>query len=103
VSAIPPALATAPRPPSYISAETDRLTVEPPTAAAELEKYPGVRVRRRAQLAPLALFVLVALAVIIYLALRYGWPRLVATCAVDDVRGVAFPDAAAAGRQREAK
>ena len=39
-------------------------------AARELEKYRDVRVRRRAQLAPLALLMLIALALIIYFAVR---------------------------------
>lgn len=75
VRAVPPALAIAPRQPSYLK---DRFHVkepipsgeEPSSGAAQLEKYLDVRVRRRAQLAPLALFVLVALAVIVYLGLH---------------------------------
>lgn len=73
VRAIPPPLATAPRPPAYVNPEVAR--VEGGAAAAnewhaELDKYLDVRVRRRAQLAPLALFVLVALVLILYFALR---------------------------------
>jgi predicted component of type VI protein secretion system len=73
VIAIPPALATAPRPPTYVNPEVARADGAPPAerqGIPELEKYLDVRVRRRAQLAPLALFVLVALALILYFALR---------------------------------
>jgi pSer/pThr/pTyr-binding forkhead associated (FHA) protein len=70
IRAVPPALAIAPRPPSYLSPEANQPVVEPPKGATELEKYLDVRVRRRAQLAPLALFVLVALALIVYLAVH---------------------------------
>jgi hypothetical protein len=71
---IPPALAMAPRPPAYVNPEVARVDAGHEEASAggipQLEKYLDVRVRRRAQLAPLALFVLVALALIIYFALR---------------------------------
>jgi predicted component of type VI protein secretion system len=70
---IPPALAMAPRPPTYVNPEVARVDAghEPAAQGApELEKYLDVRVRRRAQLAPLALFVLVCLALICYFALR---------------------------------
>ncbi len=73
VRAVPAALARAPRTPDYV----DQAVVaqrapapEPSSGIPSLEKYLDVRVRRRAQLAPLALFVLVALALIIYFALR---------------------------------
>lgn len=71
--AVPPALLAVPRTPDY---------VDPAVIAAEagggpsrqgtpeLDKYLDVRVRRRAQLAPLALLVLVAIALIIYFGLR---------------------------------
>ncbi len=70
---VPPALAAAPRPPSYVNPDL----VSPEGAgrsagpgAPELDKYLDARVRRRARLAPLALFALVALALIVYLATR---------------------------------
>jgi pSer/pThr/pTyr-binding forkhead associated (FHA) protein len=73
VIAVPPALATAPRTPAYINpevlrAETDAAPAR--TAQPALDRYLDVRVRRRAQLAPVALFTLVALALIVYFALR---------------------------------
>jgi pSer/pThr/pTyr-binding forkhead associated (FHA) protein len=71
VRPVPPELATAPRPADYVNPEVLRKETEeasPASRTPELEKYLDVRVRRRAQLAPLALFVLVALALIIYFA-----------------------------------
>jgi pSer/pThr/pTyr-binding forkhead associated (FHA) protein len=73
IRAVPPGLAAAPQAPAYvdpemISAELDRAAENPRNP--ELEKYLDVRVSRRAQLAPLAVFVLVALALIIYFATR---------------------------------
>jgi pSer/pThr/pTyr-binding forkhead associated (FHA) protein len=71
---IPPSLAMAPRAPTYVNPEVARVetAAQAPSAAGHptLDKYLDVRVRRRAQLAPLALFVLVALALIIYFAAR---------------------------------
>ncbi|TMK98294.1 MAG: FHA domain-containing protein [Actinobacteria bacterium] len=70
---VPPALAQAPRPPDYVDPEAvDAVVGEShgSGAARELEKYRDVRVRRRAQLAPLALLMLIALALIIYFAVR---------------------------------
>jgi pSer/pThr/pTyr-binding forkhead associated (FHA) protein len=71
---VPPALAMAPRPAAYVNPEVVRAETEDakPTGDGipELEKYLDVRVRRRAQLAPVALFVLVAIALIIYFAAR---------------------------------
>ncbi len=73
VRAVPVALAHAARKPDYVDPAVVA-TGAPPVAQSDdipsLEKYLDVRVRRRAQLAPLALFVLVALALIIYFALR---------------------------------
>jgi hypothetical protein len=72
---IPPALASAPREPSYVgpavlggtaAAAADDGSTGHPT----LDKYLDVRVRRRAQLAPLAVFVLVALALIVYFSVK---------------------------------
>lgn len=73
VRAVPAALAHPPRTPDYVDPALVA-TAAPPAAQSggipSLEKYLDVRVRRRAQLAPLALFVLVALALMIYFALR---------------------------------
>jgi pSer/pThr/pTyr-binding forkhead associated (FHA) protein len=71
--AIPPALASAPRTPDYISpavASAEAGGEQAPRSAGmrELDKFLDVRVRRRAQLAPLALLTLIALALIIYFA-----------------------------------
>jgi pSer/pThr/pTyr-binding forkhead associated (FHA) protein len=72
---IPPALVTAERTPTYVNPEVVRaeaLQSEPvgPAGHPTVDKYLDVRVRRRAQLAPLALALLVAIVVIVYLALR---------------------------------
>jgi pSer/pThr/pTyr-binding forkhead associated (FHA) protein len=70
---VPPALAQAPRMPDYVNPEAidDVLAGSHVSAGSrQLEKYLDVRVRRRAQLAPLALLMLIALALIIYFAIR---------------------------------
>lgn len=73
---VPPALATTPRAPTYVNPEvvrTDAVREQVAPAAAghpTVEKYLDVRVRRRAQLAPLALLVLIAIVLIIFFALR---------------------------------
>jgi pSer/pThr/pTyr-binding forkhead associated (FHA) protein len=72
---IPPSLATAPRPPTYVNPEVARIDQTREEAPASeghptVEKFLDVRVRRRAQLAPLALFVLVAIALIIYFSIK---------------------------------
>lgn len=71
---IPPSLAMAPREPTYVNPEVARVeTTAQPTAPAghpTVDKYLDVRVRRRANLAPVALTVLVALVLIIYFASR---------------------------------
>lgn len=71
--AVPPSLAQAPRTPDYVNPDVIEAEAGGKRAAAgtpELEKYLDVRVRRRAQLAPLALLMLIALALIIYFATR---------------------------------
>jgi len=73
IRAVPAGLAAAPLAPAYVDPEVIHAEIEPSdsrTGTPELDKYLDVRVRRRAQLAPLALFVLVALALIIYFATR---------------------------------
>ena len=71
---IPPSLAMSERAPTYVNPEVARVETEviAPTAAGHptVDKYLDVRVRRRANLAPLALFVLVAIVLIIYFAAR---------------------------------
>jgi pSer/pThr/pTyr-binding forkhead associated (FHA) protein len=71
---VPQGLAAAPRTPTYVNPEVARVEQSTQTPAEagipQLEKYLDVRVRRRAQLAPLALFVLVALALIVYFAIK---------------------------------
>jgi pSer/pThr/pTyr-binding forkhead associated (FHA) protein len=73
---LPPALATAPRPPTYVNPEVARVetggavAAVPAASRLEIEKYLDVRVRRRAQLAPVALTVLVAIALILYFSLK---------------------------------
>jgi predicted component of type VI protein secretion system len=71
--AVPAGLAQAPRTPSYVNPEviaTDEGPSRPSAGTRELQKFLDVRVRRRAQLAPLALLMLIALALIIYFATR---------------------------------
>lgn len=70
---VPPALAQAPRTPSYVNPDVvagEQAVAADSPGKRELEKYLDVRVRRRAQLAPLALLMLIALALIIYFAVR---------------------------------
>jgi pSer/pThr/pTyr-binding forkhead associated (FHA) protein len=71
---VPAGLAMAPRTPTYVNPEVALADeVRQDTEAAgipELERYLDVRVRRRAQLAPLALTMLVAIALILYFSLR---------------------------------
>jgi pSer/pThr/pTyr-binding forkhead associated (FHA) protein len=73
IRAVPAGLAAAPLAPAYVNPEVINAEIAPSasrTPTPELDKFLDVRVRRRAQLAPLALFVLVALALIIYFATR---------------------------------
>ena len=73
---IPPAMAMAPREPTYVNPEVHRVdaapVAAPPADAAHptVDKYLDVKVRRRAELAPLALFTLVAIALILYFSLK---------------------------------
>jgi pSer/pThr/pTyr-binding forkhead associated (FHA) protein len=74
---IPAALATAERAPTYVNPEVVRAdAVQQPQADAAapghptVEKYLDVRVRRRAQLAPVAFLLLIAIVLIIYFALH---------------------------------
>jgi hypothetical protein len=73
---LPAALATAARPPTYVNPEVARVeqvAAQPSAAPAgypTVDKYLDVRVRRRAQLAPLAFLVLIAIALILYFSLK---------------------------------
>ena len=71
---VPPGLATAPRPPTYVNPEVVRADAGQEAVEEhripELEKYLDVRVRRRAQLAPLAMLMLIAILLVIYFASR---------------------------------
>jgi len=71
---IPPAMAIAPREPTYVNPEVVRVDAAPQAAAdaahPTVERFLDVKVRRRAQLAPLALFTLVAIALILYFSLK---------------------------------
>ena len=73
---IPPAMAMAPREPTYVNPEVRSANLAPAPAPAgdvahpTVDKYLDVKVRRRAQLAPLALFTLVAIALILYFSLK---------------------------------
>lgn len=71
---IPPAMAMAPRTPTYVNPEVRRVeeTRQPVVQGAypTVERYLDVKVRRRAQLAPLAIFVLVVIALILYFSVH---------------------------------
>ena len=75
---IPPGLATAPRAPTYVNPEVIRTEAEQQQRQQEaavaghptVEKYLDVKVRRRAQLAPLALVVLIAIVLILVFSLK---------------------------------
>jgi pSer/pThr/pTyr-binding forkhead associated (FHA) protein len=71
---IPPGMAMAPREPTYINPEVRGVEQAPPPSAdvayPTVDKYLDVKVRRRTQLAPLALFTLVAIALILYFSLK---------------------------------
>jgi predicted component of type VI protein secretion system len=71
VRAIPPALAIAESAPQYVNtgALADAPVVQQPLSP-ELERYRDVKVRARARLAPLALLMLIAIALCIYFATR---------------------------------
>jgi pSer/pThr/pTyr-binding forkhead associated (FHA) protein len=72
---LPPGLAVAERAPTYVNPEVARAdqTRQEATEAAghpTVDKYLDVRVRRRAQLAPLAFLVLICIALIIYFSIK---------------------------------
>jgi pSer/pThr/pTyr-binding forkhead associated (FHA) protein len=72
---IPPGMAIAPREPTYVNPEVRRFDETPAVAAGNaahptVDRFLDVKVRRRAQLAPLALFTLVAIALILYFSLK---------------------------------
>ena len=72
---LPPSLAIAERPPTYVNPEVARVEQTAPQAQGQqahptVDKYLDVRVRRRAQLAPLAFLVLICIALIIYFSIK---------------------------------
>jgi FHA domain len=71
---LPPALAIAEREPTYVSPEVRALDAAPavsePGSFPTVERYLDVKVRRRAQLAPLALLTLIAIALILYFSVK---------------------------------
>jgi pSer/pThr/pTyr-binding forkhead associated (FHA) protein len=71
---LPPGMAMAPREPTYINPavrQVEQATpVSEPSSFPTVEKYLDIKVRKRAQLAPLALFTLVAIALILYFSLK---------------------------------
>ncbi len=73
---IPPAMAMAEREPTYVNPAVRSVDLAPAPAASgdvahpTVDKYLDIKVRRRAQLAPLALFTLVAIALILYFSLK---------------------------------
>ena len=73
---LPPALAMRRAPSDYVNPEVARaeqVAAQPSAAPAghpTVDKYLDVRVRRRAQLAPLAFLVLICIALIIYFSIK---------------------------------
>jgi pSer/pThr/pTyr-binding forkhead associated (FHA) protein len=70
VRPVPAALAMAPTPPHYVNPQQVEAPGVKEPLSPELDRYLDVKVRRRAQLAPLALAMLIALALCIYFATR---------------------------------
>ncbi len=69
IRVVPPGLAVAPSEPDYVNPKLIANEVSAPLSP-ELDRYRDAKVRRRAQLAPVALLVLIALALCIYFATR---------------------------------
>lgn len=70
---IPPGLATAARPPTYVNPDVVRAETAPdqgPAGITELNRLLDVKVRRRAHLAPVAMALLVAVVLVLYLILH---------------------------------
>jgi pSer/pThr/pTyr-binding forkhead associated (FHA) protein len=73
---LPPGLAMEERTPTYVNPEVarvDQIAAQPtatPAGHPTVDKYLDVRVRRRAQLAPLAFLVLICIALILYFSLK---------------------------------
>jgi len=72
---LPPGLAMAERTPTYVNPEVAKVeqTAQPASASAghpTVDRYLDVRVRRRAQLAPLAFLVLICIALVLYFSLK---------------------------------
>ena len=73
---LPPSLAIAEATPTYVNPEVvrvDQVAAQPSTTPAghpTVDRYLDVRVRRRAQLAPLAFLVLICIALIIYFSIK---------------------------------
>ncbi len=72
---LPPGMAMAARTPTYVNPEIARVEQAAtgptgPVAHPTVDKYLDVRVRRRAQLAPLAFLVLICIALIIYFSIK---------------------------------
>jgi pSer/pThr/pTyr-binding forkhead associated (FHA) protein len=73
---LPPGLAMEERTPTYVNPEVarvDQVAAQPsatPAGHPTVDKYLDVRVRRRAQLAPVAFLVLICIALILYFSLK---------------------------------
>lgn len=73
---LPQGLAIAERPPTYVNPEVARVDqarqqeAAAPAGHPTVDRYLDVRVRRRAQLAPLAFLVLICIALIIYFSIK---------------------------------
>lgn len=70
VRAVPPALAAPPREPTYVSPASASAPPAPAPGPPELARLLDVRVRAQARLAPLAMLLVVAIALVLYFALR---------------------------------
>jgi pSer/pThr/pTyr-binding forkhead associated (FHA) protein len=73
---LPPGLAMEERTPTYVNPEVarvDQVAAQPsatPAGHPTVDKYLDVRVRKRAQLAPLAFLVLICIALVLYFSLK---------------------------------
>lgn len=73
---LPPGLAMEERTPTYVNPEVarvDQVAAQPtatPAGHPTVDRYLDVRVRRRAQLAPLAFLVLICIALVLYFSLK---------------------------------
>jgi pSer/pThr/pTyr-binding forkhead associated (FHA) protein len=70
VRAVPPALATPPRQPTYVAPVAIQPAQREPIGPSDLTRLLDVRTRAQARLAPVAMLVVVALALVLYFGTR---------------------------------